>query len=353
MPGTRKKKQDSNKSLRDAVERKRARGQPAPTPQAIASQASPEESSTCQPVAASHTTGAEFSNRDISGDLAVDLGIEHYSRTPNVSDMPSNDPLTNYPNVSALLTAHVSSALKEKIWNHQFIEFHSLLKKSPGETSKQTFQVVNGELIISPKEDTPRNLERIEVWSDAFVTFMSIYLERFPNEAQNLLQYFHNIRLAATKFSGWANYDKQFRLKMSLNPVTTSWNTVDPELWMLFMLPLPSASQNRSNTSTSSRPCFNYNRRGYCTFRACSFVHVCLRCHGSHPLTVCQSAVSTSQYMSGLRPSSSYGQRNEAYLIRPRNQTDRFRPTMSGPRPMGRQSAPAPRRYLGPRFFAN
>lgn len=358
MPGARKKKQE-RRDLRDAVERKRSRSHPPvdeqlPNPQvdpvvAPGSSGTTRDSNTGYQADLCDAAGVEPIQRDISGDLTLDPDLEQFSHNPTRvvqgNIMPNIDQTTAYSNASTLLSAHVSLTIKEKIWNNQFVELQSLLKKSPSENAKQTFQLVNGELIMSTKEDTSRILEKIEAWSDAFVIFMSIYLERFPNETQNLLQYFHNIRLAAAKFSGWVNYDRQFRLKMSVKPLTTSWNSVDPELWMLSMLPLSATSQFRF----SGRICLNFNRRGYCTFKTCNYNHVCQRCHGPHALPFCQSSVA-SQTMSGPRPRGPFGLRNDSYL-RPRNQTDRFRSPMSSNRSMGRQ--PTPGRYMGPRFYAN
>jgi hypothetical protein len=75
-----------------------------------------------------------------------------------------------------MLTAHLFVSLKEKIWANEFIELNSLLRKGPGEIQKQRIQFKKGEVILSFSDELPKLVEGIEPWSDAFITFMSIYI---------------------------------------------------------------------------------------------------------------------------------------------------------------------------------
>jgi hypothetical protein len=108
---------------------------------------------------------------------------------------------------------------------------------------------------------------------------MSFYFEKYPHETQNLLQYLHNIRLVALRFSGWSNYDRQFRLKQSVCS-SISWQTIEPELWMLSMQPLVGTGQTPLPVD---KPCFASNQRGFCVDKKCRYTHVCLNCKGQHP----------------------------------------------------------------------
>ena len=79
---------------------------------------------------------------------------------------------------------------------------------------------------------------------------MSIYLEKFPGKAQEMLRYMHNVRLAANRVghNGWSKYDQQYRLKKERNP-SMSWGVVDYELWIMFVNTPSGPAQSSSVTS--------------------------------------------------------------------------------------------------------
>lgn len=233
--------------------------------------------------------------------------------------------------------SHVPVAIREKIWAGAYIDLPLLLKQArdlrtdPHITGELVIK--NGQLVIEKQHLKPIN--NINTWTTAFTIFMSIYLEKFPGKAQDMLKYMHNIRLAAGRQGhlGWAKYDEQFRLKMERHP-TSSWGVVDVELWVMFISPgqlqqSPSHSfdrdtwggnngpsypfrnatgtrtqaqypgpnsygagagfKPRQSTSKLSRPignCYAFNR-GSCSFNPCRFRHRCEHCGGPHPQANC------------------------------------------------------------------
>jgi hypothetical protein len=60
----------------------------------------------------------------------------------------------------------------------------------------------------------------IETWTNAFLSFASIFISRHPSEAKGLLKYIHTIRLGASRQStlGWKTYDQQFWLRKAIDP---------------------------------------------------------------------------------------------------------------------------------------
>lgn len=50
----------------------------------------------------------------------------------------------------------------------------------------------------------------IDKWTDAFMIFMSVMLEKFRTRAQEMLKYMRDIRLAAARSQGWFKYDEHF-----------------------------------------------------------------------------------------------------------------------------------------------
>lgn len=122
--------------------------------------------------------------------------------------------------------SHVPVAIREKIWAGAYIDLPLLLKQA---RDLRTDPHITGELVIKNgqlviEKQHLKSINNINTWTTAFTIFMSIYLEKFPGKAQDMLQYMHNIRLAAGRqcHLGWAKYDEQFRLKMERHP-TSSW----------------------------------------------------------------------------------------------------------------------------------
>ena len=166
------------------------------------------------------------------------------------------------------------------------------------------------------------------------------------------------VRLGASRVKGlgWQKYDEQLRLKMSVDP-TTSWESIDQELWLLFMVDCPVSSLPQNNqvmmsstaksypvmNMSSINKCYNYNYKGICERNPCFYKHVCFRCSGAHPFLSCPQNT-TNQYLRPRAPIESFSVRNAPRMqhIRPRFPGYSFRAQgQTGPR------------YLGPRQVAN
>ncbi|XP_062601970.1 uncharacterized protein LOC134263599 isoform X2 [Saccostrea cucullata] len=85
------------------------------------------------------------------------------------------------------LGSSVSSKLKSKIWNNEFIDFRSLqnTREEPLSVSISTGVI---KLHQSPKCKSPISISQ---WTDAFFVFSAVYIEKYPAEAPNLLKYGH------------------------------------------------------------------------------------------------------------------------------------------------------------------
>ena len=70
------------------------------------------------------------------------------------------------------------------------------------------------------------------------------------------------MRLGAKRSQGWNNYDEQYRLRKAQDP-SSSWATIDQELWLLYLYSAPAGSNVQP--SSSSHKCYNYNYQGSCT----------------------------------------------------------------------------------------
>ena len=145
----------------------------------------------------------------------------------------------------------------------------------------------------------------IETWTNAFLTFGSIFNSKHPSEAQGLLTYIHTIRHGASRQStlGLETYDQHFRLRKAIDP-RTKWDNIDAELWLLCMNQTVSRGiyHNRQSTGGvhfgNSSPLgsvagrwYDFNNRGYCNGNLCIYVHTCIKCNQAHPALSCQSNV--------------------------------------------------------------
>lgn len=194
------------------------------------------------------------------------------------------------------MSSHVPHQLCQKIWSHQYINLNLLLK---GNVELQDF-CSGGLLHITDKgqiETRPKTVKEkvttIEKWTDAFLIFTSIYLKRYPDKTQDLLQYMNIIREAAARSSSlsWRTYDEQFRLRQSTNP--QPWGKLNSDLWLRVMT-VSSASTQLESLRVSKAHCLDFNN-GFCPYNPCKFTHTCSNCGGSnHGRQTCFKLVTTN-----------------------------------------------------------
>ena len=226
-------------------------------------------------------------------DLDISLQTSGRSQTsetnPNVLNIPSNTQesfnLTRGEETLRLggedMSAHVPLQLCQKIWAHQYINIALLLK---GNVELQDL-CSGGILHITDKgqlESRPRitkdKVPTIDKWTDAFLIFSSIYLKKYPNKTQELLQYMSIIREAANRSSlSWRTYDEQFHLRQATN--VQPWGRLNSDLWLRVMTTNNYQSQTESYVNRAA--CLDFNN-GYCSFIHCKFTHACSNCGGTN-----------------------------------------------------------------------
>ena len=253
--------------------------------------------------------------------------------------VPGRDPLPQ-PLVSVCdpLGADISLGLKEKIWQGDYVDLVLLQKQTrssfftnnigPG-TTLQLTPSASGFQLQHQTNVRQQRITSIEQWTSVFLVYISIYLERHPGRALELLKYMDMVRGAARNNGGygWRDYDVQFRLRQARSPAR-SWASIDAELWLLLVagggrrsssfLPFQgnmqrprsgfgeqrNTSRGRSGPPTDSRGaiggrsrpgvCFAFNRGNCSRGRGCIFVHRCSRCGAAgHGVKSCSVTSST------------------------------------------------------------
>ncbi|XP_063397182.1 uncharacterized protein LOC134681476, partial [Mytilus trossulus] len=172
-----------------------------------------------------NTTGLSDHNRGYS--QGINLEIVHESVTPVYTS-----------SVFDSVGAHIPGKIKEKIWAGEYIDLNILLKSAKDlATDSQLngdLSVKGGLLTITPQKQS--TITNLHVWTSAFIIFMDIVLEKWPNKGQEFLKYMFNVRLASSRGygSGWAIYDEQYRLRKARCP-QSSWAELDMELWVMYV----------------------------------------------------------------------------------------------------------------------
>ena len=202
--------------------------------------------------------------------------------------------------------SHVPVQLCQKIWANEYINLALLLKNSVELRDFFSSGVLHltggGRLEMKPESTAKDKVSNIEKWTDAFLIFSSIYLKRYPNKSQELLQYMSIIREAASRSStlSWRSYDEQFRLRQALS--VQSWGKINSDLWLRVMTSSTAQSTitNVGQTDLHTKgTCFDFND-GFCGRLNCKFSHVCSHCSASsHGRVTCFKAGYTSSNRGG------------------------------------------------------
>lgn len=249
------------------------------------------------------TTPARTVIPPTSTSSAAPLAVVSTVSSTSGSDGPSIDPaasttlhtgsiVTDQPilisKASDDMGCNVPQTIKQKIIAGEYIDLALLLTNSQSSTDTHKITFVQGELLVQPKQQQQK-ITSIELWTDAFITYMSIYCKTHSEAYADLLKYMSTIRLGAKRSSaGWKLYDEQFRLRQSHDP-SNSWAVIDAELWLIYM---NSSLTPSTGTGLVNRvqKCYAYNYNGVCGRQVCHYSHSCIRCFGPHPIKFCSGS---------------------------------------------------------------
>lgn len=201
------------------------------------------------------------------------------------------------------LTSHVDRKLRKTILDGDFtVDFRKLTPHSGSrcEVDNQ-LQVVHqeGSTYFVPVDcDNVKDITSCKQWEVAFKVFMGIYISKWPERSDELLQYSHNVQVAATMYP-WENV---FNYGIAMREIHTDhperlWGQICQHTWAL-ELGEPSQKTNfvqANNTSTATpnvrsprKVCWKFNK-GRCTYgAACEYDHRCSVCGGrNHGRSTC------------------------------------------------------------------
>ncbi|XP_056006759.1 uncharacterized protein LOC125660074 [Ostrea edulis] len=194
------------------------------------------------------------------------------------------------------LGASTPSKIKTIIWANEFIDLRCLLLHQ--EEDPVTLFITPGIINFqhSQKSKTPLSINQ---WTDAFLVFKCIILQKDPTQAPHLLKYMAFIR-ELQKLHGdaaWRAYDESFRnLRESVN---LPWQKPVEELRgrAVAMSSRNSFGQpfwgKQAGKVGGVKFCYAYNQGNKCKTTPCPFTHICQNCKGQHPKIKCKAGDKT------------------------------------------------------------
>jgi hypothetical protein len=161
--------------------------------------------------------------------------------------------------------------------------------------------------LVKPK--TKQSIKFIDQWTSAFLKFLAIYSEKFPNLIPSVIKHAEIVRELATRRTGmsWLIYDKKVRKDIAAGVIT--WGKLHYEYWVLATTMKQTGPSNnfRSHTKYTNKGesyiakriprgfCFAFNRSGKCTNHNCSFKHTCYLCGKPHSVFKCSKGEQASR----------------------------------------------------------
>jgi hypothetical protein len=123
------------------------------------------------------TAGLAVTQPSTGLDLQCDAVNMHVNELPFETCKASDD-----------ITRNVAQNIKQKIMLGEYVDLSSLLCNTLTNGGRHTISVFQGQLSIQPKQPETK-IVSIEMWTDSFLIFISIYCSSHPSLFQDLLKY--------------------------------------------------------------------------------------------------------------------------------------------------------------------
>ncbi|XP_055997871.1 uncharacterized protein LOC130047269, partial [Ostrea edulis] len=199
------------------------------------------------------------------------------------------------------LAATIPHRLKAKIWENQFIDLRLIMQRQEEPIS---LNIAAGSITVQQSSSKNKVPLSIQQWTDAFLIFMAVYIEKHQDQPSHLLKYwvfFTRELQQQQKTLGdkvWYIYDESFRQPKETNP---------DNLWQKPVEELRVKAATSINFQTHLQPFrkntgkmpvkfyFAFNNGVQCTHKPCPCAHSRQACFGQHPRTNCRVGNDGSQ----------------------------------------------------------
>ena len=255
-------------------------------------------------------------NTDFQPSLeALDSDVDMNSESDSDSDEEGTGESSSYNCISSPLGSDLSNKIKRKILKLEYVNFADLLSAKEKEESAFQFKdLKGGNTFKLVSQNSKKEINNIEQWTDAFTVYAAVLSEGRPDLAPGLWKYCKFVRETAKRFGGktFIEYE-QFRRQMSHHQL--AFQQVHWDLYFsLVNFSKAGTSQNfktfrpSSGKSQKSRfengQCFVFESYGNCTKNACKFRHACTHCGKRHQSGKCRSNQSSSEPARSTNPNS-------------------------------------------------
>ena len=135
-----------------------------------------------------------------------------------------------FTSVNLPVDARVSTKIKTKIWQEEFIDFGALLV-NPTFDDKFQLTIQHSKEASSPSlalelMNRARRITSIDTWLQAFHVFVGVYTGRYPHEAPGLMKYGATIQDLAARGHNWRFYDENFRFLRQSQATSLPWGNI-------------------------------------------------------------------------------------------------------------------------------
>ena len=123
--------------------------------------------------------------------------------------------------------SNVKHSVKLQIWQHKFVELNNLLYPNSNNNYFLSFNAEGNSptLNLAPRKNRPLSDSE---WGAAMDIVVAIYLQRYPNQLNQILTYVHYVKDLMKQGANWRLYDTQFRQDREYSHCP--WNAVRQDL---------------------------------------------------------------------------------------------------------------------------
>ena len=119
----------------------------------------------------------------------------------------------------------VGAALTKKIVNGEYIDLVDLIDPKAETFTLAWGRTEKGKSVLLEEENKDKRDLTNKEWSKAFLIYMHVYLDKYPEETLPMIQYMHHILELMDGNADWNYYDKNFREERGAQRVKLSWGT--------------------------------------------------------------------------------------------------------------------------------
>ena len=214
--------------------------------------------------------------------------------------------------------------IKQKIWSRKYVDVASLntdYKRQTPETYAVQMQVdpITGmptfhQIPTTNQKAVKQGSDPWIEWTKGWKKFASVYVEKYPDEVQDLFTYELKLTNMYTLGANWQYYDTEFRKDQEFAQYSFLTHRSDLYSTATAVLTPPRPFLAPANTGQPFRPgtqgqrastpnnvpssyCYAFHLPGQrCEANPCTYKHICFKCNSSkaHPAFLCKKGINNS-----------------------------------------------------------